>query len=74
MMAQKSDEVRKQLTGRSIIEFINDYRIFKSVQMLRSGETNITKVAQKCGFRDVRTFRAAFKLRMEVTPSSFINT
>jgi signal transduction histidine kinase/DNA-binding response OmpR family regulator len=62
----------KKITGRSAIEFINDYRIFKAIEMFRKGETNVTKVAQATGYRDIRTFRAAFKLRTNMSPTDYI--
>lgn len=31
-----------------------------SIQLFNQGETNITKVAEECGFNEIRSFRAAF--------------
>lgn len=62
----------KAITGKSAVDMIVDYRIFKSVEMMRNGETNVTKIAELCGFNDIRSFRAAFKSRMGMAPKSFL--
>lgn len=62
----------KNITGKSVIDFINDYRIHMSIQLFTQGETNITKVAEECGFNDIRSFRAAFKARMNVAPKQYL--
>ena len=43
------------------MEFINDYHIFKAVQLFKDNETNVTNVAEKCRFNDASSFRAALK-------------
>lgn len=61
----------KSITGMSTIDFVNDYRIFKAVQFMEEGETNIGAISLKCGFNDIHTFREAFKKRMKMTPREF---
>lgn len=63
----------KAITGQSAANLIIDYRIFRAVEMLRQGETNITLVAERCGFGDVRAFRSAFKNRLGTTPKKYIS-
>jgi signal transduction histidine kinase/DNA-binding response OmpR family regulator len=62
----------KQMTGMSLIEFINDYKIYKSVQMFKHGATNIETVCESCGFKDVKNFREMFKRKMKITPKQFV--
>lgn len=62
----------KTTTGMSVIEFINEYRIFKAVQYFKDGETNVGVVSLKCGFNDTKNFRDAFKRKMQVTPTQYI--
>lgn len=62
----------KSITGLSVMEFINDYRIFKAVQLFKDGETNVTNVAEKCGFNDASSFRAAFKNKMGMSPKQYV--
>lgn len=62
----------KAVTGMSGIEFINEYRIFKAVQLFKSGETNVNSVCVKCGFNDSRSFRDAFKKKMHISPKQYV--
>lgn len=63
----------KTVTGMSVIEFINEYRIFKAVQCFKEGETNISTVSVKCGFNDLKNFRDSFKRKMKVSPKQYIS-
>lgn len=62
----------KGLTGKSVIEFINEYRIYKAVQCFMEGKTNINIVCAECGFNDAKNFREIFKKKMNVTPKQYI--
>ncbi|MGM9699750.1 MAG: ATP-binding protein [Prevotella sp.] len=62
----------KQTTGMSLIEFINDYRIYKATQLFAAGETSVKQVAEQCGISDPKTFRNLFKKYMKVTPTEYI--
>ena len=64
----------KQMTGMSLIEFINDYKIYKAVQMFKHGATNIETVCENCGFKDVKNFREMFKRKMKITPKMFVQS
>lgn len=63
----------RRMTGMSLIEFINDYKIYKAVGMFRSGITNVQRVSDACGFRDVKTFRESFKKKMNMPPKQFVS-
>ena len=63
-----------RMTGMSIIEFINEYRICKAVNLFRQGNTNVQTVAETCGFRDAKTFRETFKRKMHIPPKQFITS
>lgn len=62
----------RRMTGLSLIDFINEYRIFKAVSLFRKGNSNVQKVAEMCGFRDIKTFRETFKRKMNMPPKQFI--
>lgn len=64
----------RRLTGMSLIEFINEYRIFKAVELFRQGNVNVQTVAAQCGFRDIKTFRETFKRKMNMPPKQFITS
>lgn len=62
----------KSVMGMTGMDFINEYRIFKAVQMFKSGETNVSAVCVKCGFNDVKSFRDAFKKKMNISPKQYV--
>ncbi len=62
----------KAMTGMTGIDFINEYRIFKAVQLFKSGETNVSSVCVKCGFNDIKSFRNAFKKKMQISPKQYV--
>lgn len=62
----------KSMTGMSIIDFINEYRIYKAVQLFKDGVTNVQAVAEMCGFKDVKTFRETFKRKMQMPPKQYM--
>ncbi len=64
----------KQMTGMSLIEFVNDYKIFKAVKCFKEGQTNVESVAEQCGFGDVKNFRTLFKRKMQVTPKQYVQS
>jgi len=64
----------KAVTGMSLIEFINDYKIYKAIQLFRQGETNVEKVAEACGVNDPKNFRTLFKRKMNMTPKQFVKS
>lgn len=64
----------KQMTGMSLIEFVNDYKIYKAVQAFKEGQTNVVKVAEMCGFGDVKNFRTLFKRKMQMTPKQYVQS
>ena len=62
----------KAMTGMTGIDFINEYRIFKAVQLFKSSETNVSSVCVKCGFNDIKSFRDAFKKKMHLSPKQYV--
>ena len=62
----------KSVTGMSGMDFINEYRIFKALQLFNAGETNVGSVGMKCGFNDIKTFRDAFKKKMNMSPKQYV--
>ena len=62
----------KAITGMTGIDFINEYRIFNAIQLFNSGETNVNSVCLKCGFNDIKSFRDAFKKKMNILPKQYV--
>jgi DNA-binding response OmpR family regulator/nitrogen-specific signal transduction histidine kinase len=64
----------KIMTGMSLIEFINDYKIYKAVLLFKQGTTSIETVCEQCGFNDVKNFRNLFKRKMNMTPKQYVQS
>jgi len=62
----------KELTGLSVIQYINKIRINRATSLLLSGEYNVTKVAELVGFQDVYYFSRMFKQVTGTNPSSLL--
>lgn len=62
----------KTMTGLSLVDFINEYRICKAVLLFRQGNTSVMRVGELCGFRDPKTFRETFKRKMGIPPKQYI--
>jgi signal transduction histidine kinase/DNA-binding response OmpR family regulator len=62
----------KGLTGISANEFIRKVRLKNSLQLLLSGEYNISEAAYKTGFNDLRYFRECFKEEYGMSPSDYL--
>lgn len=61
----------KQLTDKSLIEYINLIRINKSEQLLRKTRMNISEIALATGFNDIYYFSRTFKKLKKVSPSDW---
>lgn len=62
----------KNLTGRTVTEYINSVRIGKSKELLLSGRNLLIKeIAAECGFSDVSYFCETFKKSEGITPAAF---
>ena len=61
----------KAITSKSVVDMIVEYRIFKAIEMMRGGETNISLISDRCGFNEIRSFRAAFKAKIGISPKQY---
>ena len=59
----------KEITGKSVGDYVNLIRINKAEAMLRSSRINVTEAAMACGFNDVNYFARVFKKYKNRTPS-----
>lgn len=62
----------RDLTGLSLIRFINDLKIRRAVTYFDDGHTNVNTVAEMCGFRDVKAFREAFRKHTGSLPKQYV--
>ncbi len=61
----------KKATGKSVLDYITDYRIEKAALLLEQGSDSIAAIAAQVGFEDVTYFSRCFKKRKGVSPRQF---
>ncbi len=61
----------KSILGISPIDFISEIRIKRAIQLLDSGEQNISQIAFLTGFDDPKYFSRCFKKQVGVTPTQY---
>ncbi len=61
----------KQYTGQTPIEYLNQYRLIMSADMLKSSDYSIMDIAFECGYNNVSYFNRAFKSKYGMTPKEY---
>jgi two-component system response regulator YesN len=61
----------KRKTGVNVKDYINEYRIEKAKELLKSGECNVGNVAEKVGFDNFSYFSTLFKKITGVSPKEY---
>ncbi|MDF1547310.1 MAG: helix-turn-helix transcriptional regulator [Bacteroidales bacterium] len=76
MGMSKSQMYRKivSLTGYSPNEFLNEYRLKRSLKLLRKFQGNISEIAYESGFSSPSYFSKCFYKRYGFLPSDFLRT
>ena len=54
-------------------KYLDGIRVNKAIEMLKTDDLNITDIAMRCGFNNVRTFNSVFKSVTGMTPSEMKN-
>lgn len=60
------------LTGQSVADFMKTYRLNRAAQIIKSGESIISEVVWKVGFKSHAHFTRAFKQKFNCTPSQYM--
>lgn len=63
----------KDITGKSLGEYLNQLRMNKAEALLESGDINVTEAALSCGFNDINYFSRLFKKYKNKSPSSILH-
>ena len=58
----------REITGRTAISYVNEYRLTKARALLLTGERSISEVAAECGFSDGNYFSRLFMRHFGETP------
>ena len=61
----------RRITGRTPIDYLNDYRIECAAELLCLSNQSITDIALQCRFGDVSYFSRAFRRLKNQTPSEY---
>ena len=61
----------KRITGRSVVEYINDRRITRAIELLRDGSYNLTEISELVGYSSLRYFSRVFKSATGELPSTY---
>lgn len=62
----------KRHMNMTCVEYINNLRLEKAVELFKEGESSILDVSLSVGFHNLSYFHRAFKKKYHVTPLSFI--
>lgn len=63
----------KKHMNMTCVEYINNLRLEKAVELFKEGESSILDVSLSVGFHNLSYFHRAFKKKYHVTPLTFIN-
>lgn len=63
----------KKDTGKTINNFVNEYRIIKSIELMKEGNIRVSKIFEKVGFSNYSYFIEVFKRYTGLTPVEFNN-
>ncbi|MBL7965354.1 MAG: helix-turn-helix domain-containing protein [Prolixibacteraceae bacterium] len=61
----------KKRTGKTFVEFVNDYRIGFATRSLTETNQTIAEIAFKCGFYNISNFNRIFKKNKGCTPGEY---
>ena len=60
-----------QSTGRTVMEYVREYRLIKAAEALRTGEQSIIEISLEAGYSNPENFARAFKVRYGASPSEY---
>lgn len=61
----------KKHTNMTCIEYINSYRLSKSLEQLENSSLSVTEIALENGFNNISYFNRQFKKRFGITPKEY---
>ncbi|GHT29798.1 hypothetical protein AGMMS49574_07560 [Bacteroidia bacterium] len=64
-------ETVKNLTGKTLYDYINSLRLDQARQMLETTAATVETIATDCGFSTVRTFYRLFRESYGITPAQY---
>lgn len=67
-------KVFKESTGYSVNDYLNRYRITKSIELLKLDQYRLFEIAEMCGFSEYKYFHRVFRLYVKMSPKDFISS
>lgn len=61
----------RESIGKTPVEYINDLRIHRSLELLAEGESTMAEIAEETGFSNPNYFHKIFKQYMEMRPLAY---
>ncbi len=61
-------------TGKTLVEYLTERKIFYAIELLAHSDENISEIAQKVGYTNSKSFSRAFKAYTGKTPSQYRET
>lgn len=61
----------KEMTQKSPINYLNNYRVERAARKLLATDMPVTEIAYNCGFNDLSYFIKTFKATKGITPYKF---
>ena len=61
----------KRMTGQTLSQYLENYRVSQSLNLLSDGKLPILQIAAQVGFSNAGRFSAAFQKRMGCTPRQY---
>jgi AraC-like DNA-binding protein len=61
----------KQITGKTMTDYLNEFRLEKSTDYLKKNDLTVTEIALKCGFDSVNYYSRLFRRYYHVSPTMF---
>lgn len=67
-------KVFKESTGYSVNDYLNRYRITKSIELLKLDQYRLFEIAEMCGFSEYKYFHRVFRLYVKMSPKDFVSS
>lgn len=67
----KCFDLFREFIGRTPFDYLNEYRISKSIELLRNTDMNVTEISLWCGFSNPSYFAEVFRKSLGCSPREF---
>jgi AraC-like DNA-binding protein len=61
----------RKMTGKTVTQYLEEYRASKSLPLVESGQYSMTQIADLVGFSNASRFAAAFRQQFGCNPGEY---